>query len=86
MGVFATSLVILHVVGAPRPVRLAAIVAVALVVSGVALSRVYFGVHFASDVLGGQLAAAAWVSALTGWFYPRLLPGEEATVAEPGRD
>jgi undecaprenyl-diphosphatase len=43
---------------------------------GVGASRVYLGVHFASDVLGGQLAAAAWVSALTGWFYPRLLPGE----------
>lgn len=43
---------------------------------GVGASRVYFGVHYPSDVLGGQLAGAAWVSAVTGWLYPRLLPGE----------
>ena len=45
-------------------------------VGGVALSRVYFGVHFPSDVIGAVLAGAAWVAAVTGWFYPRLLPGE----------
>ncbi|HEX6765837.1 MAG TPA: phosphatase PAP2 family protein, partial [Polyangiaceae bacterium] len=45
-------------------------------VSGVAASRVYFGMHFPSDVIGGVLAGAAWVAAVTGWFYPRLLPGE----------
>lgn len=50
----------------------------ALLLVGIATSRVYFGVHFPSDVVGGLLAGAAWVSALTGWFYPRLLPGEEA--------
>jgi membrane-associated phospholipid phosphatase len=43
---------------------------------GVAASRVYFGVHFPSDIVGGQLGAAAWVAAATGWFYPRLLPNE----------
>lgn len=47
-----------------------------LCVLGVAASRVYFGVHFPSDVIGGMLAGAAWVAAVTGWFYPRLLPGE----------
>jgi undecaprenyl-diphosphatase len=50
--------------------------AVFVLVLGVATSRVYFGVHFPSDVIGGLLAGAAWVSAITGWFYPRVLPGE----------
>ena len=49
-----------------------------VVILGVAASRVYFGVHYPSDVIGGMLAGAAWIAAVTGWFYPRLLPGEAA--------
>lgn len=85
MGVLASVLVVLHVVGAPRSLRLMALLVVAVAVPGVALSRIYFGVHYPSDVIGGQLAAAAWVSAVTGWFHPRLLPGEHgATTALEG--
>ena len=70
--------VILHVVKAPRWVRLASIPLGCVAIVGVGLSRVYLGAHYPSDVLGGFLAAAAWVSVVTGSMYPRLLPGEGA--------
>lgn len=83
MGVLASTVVVLYAVGAPRWLRRVATLLIGLFVFGVALSRVYFGVHYFSDVVGGQLAAAAWVSALTGWFYPRLFPGEETVEPAP---
>jgi undecaprenyl-diphosphatase len=75
-SVFASLVVILHVVKAPRGVRLASILLGFAAIVGVGLSRVYLGAHYPSDVLGGFLAAAAWVSVVTGLMYPRLLPGE----------
>jgi membrane-associated phospholipid phosphatase len=75
-GVLATAAVVVAVVGMRRRWRVVAFIVAGVVVVGIALSRVYFGVHFPSDVLGGILAGSAWVSAVTGWFYPRLLPGE----------
>jgi undecaprenyl-diphosphatase len=83
MGVLASCIVVLYAIGAPRALRWLATALGASFAIGVALSRVYFGVHFPSDVVGGQLAAAAWVSALTGWFYPRLFPGEGALRPAP---
>jgi undecaprenyl-diphosphatase len=62
------------------PWRAVVVAGSASLMVGVAMSRVYFGVHYPSDVLGGQLAAAAWIAALTGWFYPWLLPAETATA------
>jgi undecaprenyl-diphosphatase len=82
-GVLLSLLVILHVSTRNRILELAARALCALVLLGIAGSRVYFGVHFPSDVIGGMLAGAAWVSAITGWFYPRLLPGEAATTQAP---
>jgi undecaprenyl-diphosphatase len=79
--VVGSLVVIVHALRLPLFWRaIATSVALAYVV-GVAASRVYFGVHYPSDVLGGQLCAAAWIAAVTGWFYPRLLPGESSGVA-----
>jgi len=77
-AVIGCLVVVVHVARARPVLRHGALVLGAALVGGVALSRVYLGVHYPSDVLGGFLAAAAWVSALTGWMYPRLLPGEAA--------
>jgi undecaprenyl-diphosphatase len=79
-GVFASLAVVVQMLGWSRLWSYLAAAGCALVLLGVGVSRLYFGVHFASDVVGGQLASIACVSALTGWFYPRLLPGE-TTVA-----
>jgi membrane-associated phospholipid phosphatase len=83
VGVMASLVVVLYAVGVPKLVSRLATLVVALFVLGVALSRVYFGVHYPSDVLGGALGAAAWVSAWTGWFYPHLVPGERALEPAP---
>lgn len=82
-GVFASLAVVAQMLGWPRVWSHLAAAGCALVLLGVGLSRIYFGVHFASDVIGGQLASIACVSALTGWFYPRLLPGETTVIAHP---
>jgi len=80
-SVIGSLAVILYVVKAPRWARLAATVLGCAAIVGVGLSRIYFGAHYPSDVLGGFLAAAAWVSAVTGSMYPRLLPGESAALS-----
>lgn len=84
-GVFASLAVVTQMLGWPRPWAYLAAAGCALILLGVGLSRLYFGVHFASDVIGGQLASIACVSALTGWFYPRLLPGETTVEGAPLR-
>jgi membrane-associated phospholipid phosphatase len=76
MGVLASLIIVLYVLAAPRWVRVPALLLAALSAFGVALSRVYFGVHYPSDVIAGELAALAWVSAVTGQFHPGLLRGE----------
>jgi membrane-associated phospholipid phosphatase len=79
----AGSLAIVAFAKLRSPWRWLALVAAFLYIVGVGVSRVYLGVHFASDVLGGQLASAAVVAAMTGWFFPRLLPGEATKHPAP---
>ena len=56
--------------------KAAAILAGIIVVPGIGLSRIYLGVHWLSDVLGGYASGAAWsvvlITALKIWSdYPR---------------
>jgi membrane-associated phospholipid phosphatase len=71
------SLAVVAVVALPRHWGWLAVALALLFIASVGASRVYFGVHYPSDVLGGALASGAVIAAATGWFYPRLLPGEE---------
>jgi undecaprenyl-diphosphatase len=45
-------------------------VAVALI-AAIGLSRIYLGVHYPTDVLGGYLAAAVWVSSMIAFDHAR---------------
>jgi len=44
--------------------RIAVWIVAALLVAAIGLSRIYLGMHYPSDVIGGYLAAAVWVTTL----------------------
>lgn len=46
------------------PIRICIGLAAAILIVAIGLSRIYLGVHFPTDVLGGYLAAAVWVSSM----------------------
>lgn len=78
-GVIGSLIVIVRVLRPKRRVWVSSSIVGGGLIVGVASSRVYLGAHYPSDVLGGLLAAASWLSAVTGWVYPRLLPHERTT-------
>ncbi len=47
--------------------------------AAVSVSRVYLGVHYPSDVLGGAAAGTAWLTVLTLVMYPGLFARKTAT-------
>ena len=60
----ALALVVASVSGARGPARALAIVLTLILAAAVGWSRVYLGVHWATDVVGGWLVGAAWVAAV----------------------
>jgi undecaprenyl-diphosphatase len=54
-----------------RATRVAVWVAAAAVAALVGLSRVYLGVHYPSDVLGGYAVAVVWLAAVQAYSHPR---------------
>jgi membrane-associated phospholipid phosphatase len=76
-----------------RVSKVALILVAGLLVLGVGMSRVYFGVHFPTDVLGGFIAGAIWLVIMIGivraaeWHAQRrrhtLPAGEQAPPEEP---
>ncbi|MET0790981.1 MAG: phosphatase PAP2 family protein [Polyangiaceae bacterium] len=80
-GVVISLAVVVRALRPRKAIWLATAVLAVCWVLSVAFSRVYLGAHYPSDVLGGLLAAASWISAVTGWVYPRLLPHERAVPA-----
>lgn len=79
-GVIGSLVIIVRVLCPKRVVWVPVAGLGAALILGVALSRVYLGAHYPSDVVGGLLAAGSWLSAVTGWVYPRLLPHERSAA------
>lgn len=59
---FIALIVIVVRSSAPRWVKRATVIAGVILIAGVALSRVYLGAHYATDVIAGVLLGTAWSS------------------------
>lgn len=52
----------------PRAMRIVALVLCILLTLTIGLSRIYLGVHYPSDVIGGYVASGAWLALTIGVF------------------
>lgn len=84
-GVLGSLIIIAYALRWPRGLRWITTLFGISTIGAIGASRVYLGAHYPSDVLGGFLAAAAWLTAVTGWFYPRLLRGEHNAMTAQSR-
>ena len=62
-----------------RTARIAYCLAFGIVIVLIGMSRVYLGVHYASDVIAGFCVALAWLALYTHTFAPLLLEEKSAT-------
>jgi len=60
-GMLAYVLVVLWI--HPRPTQFSVVLGAALLIGAIGLSRLYLGVHYFSDVVGGYAAGLLWLSA-----------------------
>ncbi|MDO4796970.1 MAG: phosphatase PAP2 family protein [Coriobacteriales bacterium] len=65
-----------------RIMRWACCIAFSLIIVVVGMSRVYLGVHYASDVIAGFCVSLAWIGVYTQVFCPLFMPEERDQHAE----
>ena len=65
-----------------KPMRIACCVALSVVIVMVGVSRIYLGVHYASDVIGGFCVSLAWLTLYTRIVAPLFL---DPALARDGR-
>ena len=65
-------------------VRRLGVIGFGLVIVLVGLSRIYLGVHYASDVLAGFCASIAWLGVYTKLLAPVFLAPREDPRGAPG--
>lgn len=71
MGAFALYGILAYILWRlirPLPLRIASLALCVLLTLTIGLSRIYLGVHYPSDVIGGYIASGAWLALTIGAF------------------